>query len=444
MGGSLPAPRNSAGHRPGGTRGAAPTLRPYKRSVSVQPIRALDLAQEGGEKAGEAAAPANLAGAAQEVALATLAAWRFKVRRGLEDPEPLQRSITRWRRVLIMAFSRSVTAILYFACACAALGALGWPVAEGEAASQATVKGDPVAVYAQMSTTSKVLKSLRRGDKVTVDLAITGPHGSWCSISVGGQAIRSGFVLCEFLEEEQPPRSQEVHTRPRAATQTAAREGGRNGEVLRQVRELNKAVRGKSGGDTPLIRAAAAGDAAAVQALLAQGADVHATNRAGETALMFAAEIGHVATVRALLYAGSAVEARNTFRETALLYAALNGHTDVVQVLAAAGANGNARDEDTLPVLALAAENGHTASVRALLAAGANVNARSDGGYTALINAAKNGHTATVQALLAAGADMNFSHVGGGASRPPTALLVATANGHDAIVRLLREAGARQ
>ncbi len=343
-----------------------------------------------------------------------------------------------------MSPPRSVTAVLFFVSACAALGALGWPVAEGEAASQATVKGDPVAVYAEMSTTSKVLRSLRRGDKVTIHLATTGADGSWCSISEGGQGRRSGFVLCEFLEEERPARSQEVHNRAPAATQTVPHEDDQRGEVLRQVRELNKAVRGKSGGDTPLIRAAAAGDTAAVHALLAQGADVNATNRAGETALMFAAENGHVNTGLALLAAASAVEARNTFGETALMYAALNGHTEVVQILVAAGANVNARDENTVPVLALAAENGHTASVRALLAAGANMNARSDGGYTALINAAKNGHIDTVQALLAAGADVNFSYAGGGASRPLTASLAAKANGHDEIVRLLREAGARQ
>src|SRR5574341_2409156 len=133
---------------------------------------------------------------------------------------------------------------------CSAIGLLSWPVANGEAASKATVKRDSVAVHAEMSTASKVAKYLRRGDKVTIDLAITGAGGSWCSISEAGQAKSLGFVLCESLEEEPRPRWQEVPsplpatppaTSP-ATTQTAPRDRGREQQVLRQVRELKKSV----------------------------------------------------------------------------------------------------------------------------------------------------------------------------------------------------------
>ena len=332
---------------------------------------------------------------------------------------------------------------LFFAFAGVAAVALGGAVVDGEAASRATVKRDTVVVYAEMSTASRVVKALHRGDKVRIDLAITGAQGAWCSVREVGQGGSAGFVLCEYLEEEAPTRRQQVPSGPSVSTETTPQEGGLERDVLREVRELNKSVRGLSGGDTPLILAVAAGDTARVQALLVQGADANSTNRAGETALMFAAENGHVAIVLALLGARSVVDARNAFGETALMYAALNGQTEVVRALVATGAGVNAREENTLPVLALAAENGHTATVQALLAAGADVNGRSKDGYTALINAAKNGHTTTVRALLAAGADVNVRSVGGGSSRPLTALVMARANGHTEIVRLLQEAGAQ-
>ena len=51
-----------------------------------------------------------------------------------------------------------------------------------------------------------------------------------------------------------------------------------------------------------LLEAVEAGDADAVEALLAAGAD--AQNQGGETALLWAAKEGHTAAVKALLAAG--------------------------------------------------------------------------------------------------------------------------------------------
>lgn len=316
-------------------------------------------------------------------------------------------------------------------------GAVGWP-AEAEPAGRATVKRHAVPVYAQMTTSGEVVKSLQRGTVVTVDFALSGAEGAWCHVTVGA---RTGYVRCEELEREPLPRWREAPT-PRRGP-----EGHGQRDVAREVRELKKFVRGQRGGETPLMQAAMSGDTGMVTALVAQGEDVNAKNRAGETALMAAAERGHYTAVQALLAAGSGVDASNTFGETPLMYAARNGHAAVAEALVAAGANVNAREENTIPVLQLAAQEGHTATVQVLLAAGADVNARSGGGYTALMWAAELGHISTVKALLAAGADVNARNQGGG-----TALLSARGNtealrmpgGNSEIIRLLEEAGARE
>ena len=82
-----------------------------------------------------------------------------------------------------------------------------------------------------------------------------------------------------------------------------------------------------------LIEAAQEGDTAAVQAMLAKGADVNAKDNTGQTALMFAAMVGDTATVEALLAAGADVNARNIGGATALIFAEAGGHTAVVELL---------------------------------------------------------------------------------------------------------------
>lgn len=312
-------------------------------------------------------------------------------------------------------------------------GAVAWP-AEAEPAGRATVKRDGVPVYAQMATTSTVVKILQRGNEVTVAFYLTGPDGTWCQVTVAGE---SGYVQCDELERELSPRWRE------APTQRRGSEGHEQRDVAREVRELKKFVRGQLGGETPLMQAAISGDTAMVRALAAQGEDVNAKNRAGETALMAAAERGHYTSVQALLAAGSAVDASNSFGETALMYAARNGHAAVAEALAAAGADVNAREENTIPVLQLAAQEGHTATVQVLLAAGANVNAQTGGGYTALMWAARDGHISMVKELLAAGVDVNARNQGG-----QTALGMASENrntqSRTEIIRLLQQAGARE
>lgn len=73
------------------------------------------------------------------------------------------------------------------------------------------------------------------------------------------------------------------------------------------------------GPPTPLTRAAGAGDAREVQALLAQGADPNATDGAGGSALIVAARAGHLDVMRILITDGPRIGSCNVDTVKALL-----------------------------------------------------------------------------------------------------------------------------
>lgn len=164
-----------------------------------------------------------------------------------------------------------------------------------------------------------------------------------------------------------------------------------------------------AGLDGPVADAAMRGDAAAVRALIAEGADVNEAQGDGMTALHWAARNRDGELVRDLLEAGAKVVAGTRIGHyTPLHMAAEAGAGEVVEVLLGAGADpgraitvgGGARP------LHFAAESGSERAVAALVVAGADVNATEDSwGQTPLIFAASRGRTAAVRALLGAGAD---------------------------------------
>ena len=107
------------------------------------------------------------------------------------------------------------------------------------------------------------------------------------------------------------------------------------------------------------MQAAESGDAGAVKALLAEGADVNASTANGATALMRAASRGHAATVKGLLERGADVNARRQDGMTALALAAFFGHAGVVSALLDGGAELNARDRHGSTALDWAVSRGH-------------------------------------------------------------------------------------
>jgi ankyrin repeat protein len=92
------------------------------------------------------------------------------------------------------------------------------------------------------------------------------------------------------------------------------------------------------------LDAAFSGDTKAVEALLAEGADVNVKDGIGFTALFGAARSGHTETVKLLLAKGANPNVKlPTSGTTALMYAALNGHNDIVVALLDKGAEVNAK-----------------------------------------------------------------------------------------------------
>jgi len=104
----------------------------------------------------------------------------------------------------------------------------------GMAAGQATVKSESLAVYSQRDTRSTVVKTLKRGDAVEIEMSITGEGNvQWCSIHERGQKATLGHVPCESLER--PPVAKQTasaaQTQMKSAAQPAARASGGLPEV---------------------------------------------------------------------------------------------------------------------------------------------------------------------------------------------------------------------
>ena len=158
---------------------------------------------------------------------------------------------------------------------------------------------------------------------------------------------------------------------------------------------------------TDVADAAKARDAAAVRALLKQGADVNAAQGDGMTALHWAAANGDAALTQMLLSAGGNIRATTRLGGiTPLLMASQAGHAQVVATLLAAGADANSFTTTGASALMLAARSGSTDTVTRLVETGADVNAKEKGfGQTALMVAAGLDRADVVKLLMSRGAD---------------------------------------
>jgi hypothetical protein len=124
---------------------------------------------------------------------------------------------------------------------------------------------------------------------------------------------------------------------------------------LDQIRRLAPSAPA-DGRDAALIRAARSGQPASIALLVKLGANPNAV--AGVNywpALMHAVHKSQRASVEALLNAGANIEAADPHGGTALMMAAGYGYTDLARLLLARGANPRRRNEDGETALDLAA-----------------------------------------------------------------------------------------
>ncbi len=159
--------------------------------------------------------------------------------------------------------------------------------------------------------------------------------------------------------------------------------------------------------ELPLVAAAKAADADAVERLLKRGDDVDQRQPDGATALHWAAFRDDQRTAGLLLAAGADVGAANDLGATPLWLAAENGSATMIERLLAAGADANVElPEGETPVMT-ASRAGTAEGVRALISAGADVNAAERSrGQTALMWAVAQGHDDVAAILVRHGADV--------------------------------------
>ena len=158
----------------------------------------------------------------------------------------------------------------------------------------------------------------------------------------------------------------------------------------------------------PLNDAVQAGDLAAVQKLIAGGADVNAAGADGTTPIIYAAHDGRADIAAALIKAGADVKHVNEFGASAMTEASGFGDAAVLEELLKAGADVDSPNPEGQTALMAVARAGKVEAAKLLLKHGAHVNARENwGGQSALMWAAAQGQGEMVKLLVEHGADVN-------------------------------------
>jgi ankyrin repeat protein len=216
-------------------------------------------------------------------------------------------------------------------------------------------------------------------------------------------------------------------------------------QVLAQVPPSDGELRIYAG----VFEAAAHGDTAEIEQLIAAGSNPNVQDSRSRTPLMVAAFFGHHDAARALIRAGANPNARDRQRYDILTIAAVNDDAEMIAILLAAGANPRAvaGPYDSTALIA-AAHLGHAAIVDALIAARAPIDHINNLGWTALSQAivlgnGSAGHVASVAALVRAGADVNITDRQGQRAIDHARSRAGGSGGYAEMVRILEGAEGR-
>jgi ankyrin repeat protein len=194
-----------------------------------------------------------------------------------------------------------------------------------------------------------------------------------------------------------------------------------------------------------LHAAAANGDVAAIEQLVADGEKPNVQDSRSRTPLLVAAFRRQQAAAQALLRLGASPNARDGDGYDVLAVATINNDIEMLKLALAGGANARAvvgRDEGS--ALISAAQLGFVDIVRALIEAKADIDHVNGRGWTALITTVVLGnggkpHIEIVEALVAARADGDIKDRQG-----KKAIDYARARGYSDMLRILEKAVGRQ
>ena len=188
--------------------------------------------------------------------------------------------------------------------------------------------------------------------------------------------------------------------------------------------------------------AAARGDVAEIEKLIADGEKPDLQDSNSRTPLHVAVFRHHHAAARALLRLGADPNALDAQRYDIVTIAAVDNDLEMLKIALDGGGNPRAITSpyDGTALIA-AAHLGHVEAVKMLIAAKAPLNHVNNLGWTALLEAVVLGnggadHTATVEALATAGADVNIPD-----RQRTTALAHARRRGYSQIARIIERAG---
>jgi len=236
----------------------------------------------------------------------------------------------------------------------------------------AMVTEDSLPVYSANSPKSDILKVLKKGDLVWVQIEISGVEDTWCLISEKGKQEPLGFVLCKNLQSlppESPKPVEKGEDSPIPRDDSGAQPAGLEdqavpsysfqiggllqaiwNEDISAVKELlEKGVNPNAQtvmGTSPLHGAVKKDEAEITRLLIAHGANINARDQNGLTPLMAAASVGQTQNIEALLAAGARIEDKDDKGFTALMWAVIQGSQQGVEVLLEHKAEVNARSKE--------------------------------------------------------------------------------------------------
>jgi uncharacterized protein len=206
---------------------------------------------------------------------------------------------------------------------------------------------------------------------------------------------------------------------------------------------MTQAAQSQSPAAREMLDAAARGDAARLETLIANGAPLDPTDGVMQTPLLLAVQGNHLAAAEVLIKAGGNINAQAANKDTPWLLAGALGRTDMLRLMIPRGPDFSIRNRFGGNALIPACERAHVDTVKLLLTTKIDVNHVNNLGWTCLLEIVVLGdggprHVEVAQLVLAAGADPNIADKDG-----VSPLAHARRKGQSEIAQLISVAGGR-